>query len=512
MIAARLTIQILNLGVVRMDKERSLEGFIGGIENLPTLPGIAIRILEAVQKKEPDIDEISDIISTDPPLSAKVLRLVNSSFYNLPSKITSVPHSTKMLGINMVKNIALGFSLVNNFQLKNSNGFDYTCFWKNSLVGAISAKLLTEKLNPDLLDNAFFMGLLQNIGTLTFVHCMPAQYDLVLSEMKRSESEYQDVEEYILGYNHQEIGEYLMKSWGLPETLYLPVGHHHNPEKLATTQPSIQDLTRILHLSSLFIELLDNKQRGLNLWLINHNVKAYGFDSRIDVDKIVEEIHQQARQVFPIFEIGFENDAEYAQTFQDAKAELSKLSTEMVNTLLAQKNEIKLLKQQVVRDGMTHLINHQHFLVLLSKEVSRAERYKRPLSLLMADIDLFKRINDDFGHLAGDRVIKAVAGCLQQEIRESDHVARYGGEEFAIILPDTKIQDACIVAERIRKTIASLSIKHENKLIHFTMSFGIASLQTEQRTASDELIKRADSALYQAKKQGRNQCCVEGIN
>ena len=223
-----------------MEKERSLEDFIAEIENLPTLPGIAIRILKAVQKKEPDINEISDIISTDPPLSAKVLRLANSSFYNLPAKITSVLHSIKMLGINTVKNIALGFSLVNNYQSKKSSGFDYTSFWKNSLVGAVSAKLLTEKLNPESLDNAFFMGLLQNIGTLTFGHCMPAQYDLVLSEMEKTGSTYQDAEAYILGYSHQEIGEYLMKSWGLPETLYLPVGYHHNPDKLPTPQPGIQ--------------------------------------------------------------------------------------------------------------------------------------------------------------------------------------------------------------------------------------------------------------------------------
>jgi diguanylate cyclase (GGDEF)-like protein len=129
----------------------------------------------------------------------------------------------------------------------------------------------------------------------------------------------------------------------------------------------------------------------------------------------------------------------------------------------------------------------------------------------MADIDLFKAINDDFGHPAGDRVIKAVAGCLQQEIRESDHVARYGGEEYAIILPDTQIQDAYIVAERIRKKIESLRIKYEDNLIRFTMSLGITSFQTEEGTASDELIKRADSAMYQAKKQGRNQCCVFGM-
>lgn len=493
-----------------MGKERSLEVFIGGIEKLPTLPGVAIRILEAVQKEEAKIDEISDIISTDPPLSAKVLKLVNSSSYNLPTKITTVLHSIKMLGINTVKNIALSFSLVNNYQSKKSSGFDYTSFWKNSLVGAVAAKLLTEKLYPELLDNAFFMGLLQNIGSLTFGHCMPAQYDLVLAEMQKTGLEDQDAEACILGYNHQEIGEYLMKSWGLPETLYMPVGYHHNPEKLASTQSSILVLTRILHLSSLFIELFDDKSKGLNLWLINRNVEAYGFGDRIDVSQIAEEIHQQTRQVFPIFEIDLEDDADYTQIFQAAKEELSKLSAEMINTLLAQKNEIKMLKQQVARDSMTHLSNHQHFLELLSQEVSRAVRYKHPLSLIMGDIDLFKTINDNFGHLAGDRVIKAVAGTLQQEIRDSDHVARYGGEEFAIILPDTQIQDAYIAAERIRKTIESLRIKHEDNLIQFTMSFGMASFQSEEGTASDELIKRADRALYQAKNQGRNQCCVFG--
>ena len=491
-----------------MKNKKSLDSFIDGIENLPTLPGIAIKILEAVQKEEPDIDEISDIISMDPPLSAKVLRLVNSSFYNLPSKITSVHHSIKMLGLNSVKNIALGFSLVNNFQSKKSNGFDYTSFWKNSLVGAISAKLLTEKLNPQLLDNAFFMGLLQNIGILTLGHCVPSQYNLVLSEIEKSISESQDVEEFVLGYNHQEIGEYLMKSWGLPESLYIPVGYHHSPEKLPSTQSSIQVLTRILHLSSLFIDLFEDKTRGLTLWLINHNIEAYDFGLLADVDEIAEEIHLQALQVFPIFEIDFEDDTQYAQIFQAAKSELSKLSNEMVNTLLSQRNEIKMLKQQVVRDSMTNLINHQHFLELLSQEISRAERYKHPLSLIMADIDHFKEINDAFSHLAGDRVIKAVAGSLQQEIRESDHLARYGGEEFAIILPATQIQDAFIVAERIRMTIDSMRIKHEDNLIHFTISFGIASFQAEDGKSQDELIKRADSALYQAKKQGRNRCCI----
>jgi diguanylate cyclase (GGDEF)-like protein len=491
-----------------MANKKSIAGFINSIENLPTLPGIAMRILEAVQKEEPNIDKISDIFSTDPPLSAKVLKLVNSSFYNLPSKIISVHHAIKMLGIDMVKNLALSFSVVKNYQSKKSNTFDYTCFWKNSLIGALSAKLLTEKLSPKLIDDAFFTGLLQDIGILTLGHCLPKQYSLLLSEMDQSASVSHVAEDCIFGHNHQEIGEHLMKSWGLPETLYIPVGAHHNPENLVSTHFDIQMLTKILHLSSLFIELFNSKSGGLNLWLLNHKIKSYGFKDHIVVDQIAEEIHLKTRQVFPIFEIELENDDAHAQILQVAKEELSKLSADMISNLLAQKNEIEMLKKQVSRDGMTHLYNHHHFREILQREISRAERYKNPLSLIMADIDDFKAINDTFGHIVGDRVIKTVAGCLKQELRQSDYVARYGGEEFAVILPETEINGGSQVAERIREAIDSLRINHEDNSIHVTMSFGIFSLHPGEKISLDELIKKADSALYQAKNQGKNQCCV----
>ncbi len=493
-----------------MENEKFLEGFVAEVDNLPTLPGIAIKILEALQKKDPDIDEINEILSADPPLCAKVLKLVNSSFYNLPQKIGSVRHGIKLLGIDTVKNLALSFSLIHNYQPKQSNGFDYTLFWKNSLIGAISAKLLIEESRPRLLDNAFFMGLLQNIGTLTFGHCMPDRYRLVQTEIDRNHADSQVVEDCLLGYNHQEVGEYLMKSWGLPENLYVPVGYHHNPEKLRSAQSDIQILTRVLHLSSLFIDLFNNNSAGLNLWLLNHRVGSYGLGADIDVGQIAEEIQRQSRQIFPIFEIGFESDAEFVEIYKSAKSELSKLSTEMVDALLEQKNEIHLLKQQVYRDSMTRLFNHQHFLELLCREISRAKRYNNPLSLIMGDIDNFKLINDTYGHLTGDRVIKTVAGCLQQEIRESDHAARYGGEEFAVILPEAHLQEAYVVAERIRQSIDSLRIGYEKEMIHFTMSFGIVSFQMREGITANELIKRADSALYQAKIQGRNQCCVLG--
>jgi len=198
-------------------------------ENLPTLPGIAAKLLQAFQKENPDIDEIGEVLATDPPLSAKVLKIVNSSFYSLPSKITSVNHAIKLLGINSVKNLALSFSLVNMFNYRLSKTLERNLFWKDSLIGAIAVKLIGEKIIKSFSDSddIFFLGLLQNIGFFTLSCCMPKQYDLVMVEFHKNGSQVHEVESQSLGFNHMEIGEYMTKTWGLPDTFYTPIGYHH---------------------------------------------------------------------------------------------------------------------------------------------------------------------------------------------------------------------------------------------------------------------------------------------
>jgi len=480
-------------------------------ENLPTLPGIALQLLQAVKKENPDIDEIGKILATDPPLSAKVLKIVNSSFYSLPTKITSVNHAIMMLGINSVKNLALSFSLVNSFKSNLSKTQEYNLFWKDSLIGAIAVKLMSEKIIKSFSDSddIFFMGLLQNIGFLTLSLCMPRQYDLVMVESHKNGVPVHEVESQILGFNHMEIGEYLIRFWGLPDTFYTPIGYHHYPQKLTSARDDMHTLTKVLYLSSLYIELFNHScDVSLKLAEIQQKVKACGFDEAIDIHEVGKAINRQASDILPIFEIEFEDENEYAQLLQTAKAQMATLSSELINNLLDQRQEINLLRQQVGRDSMTSLNNHQRFRELLEQEISRSERYKHPLSVIFADIDEFKSINDTYGHLAGDRAIKIIAGCLKKELRQSDHLARYGGEEFAVILPEAVEVDAWMVAERLRETINSLRIAHEDGFIHVTMSFGIVTLKSGEKISLDELIRRADTALYIAKNQGRNQCCV----
>jgi two-component system, cell cycle response regulator len=155
-------------------------------------------------------------------------------------------------------------------------------------------------------------------------------------------------------------------------------------------------------------------------------------------------------------------------------------------------------------DGLTQIYNKRYFLETLEREISRAHRYRRELSLIMFDIDFFKKINDTYGHLAGDYVLKHLASVIKARIRREDIMARYGGEEFAIVLPEIDSFNAAQFAEKIRKLVEKTLFKFEETKIPVTISVGVTSIVAEMHDPT-EFIKKADEKLYQAKSQGRNQ-------
>ncbi len=165
-------------------------------------------------------------------------------------------------------------------------------------------------------------------------------------------------------------------------------------------------------------------------------------------------------------------------------------------------------KRLAYTDGLTNLHNYRAFQMRLQQEVERANRYQRPLSLIMVDIDHFKSYNDKHGHLQGDAILSQVASLLKQVSRSSDIVARYGGEEFALILPETDKANAEILGRRLHAEIERYHFPGEEHLPHqmLTISVGIAS-HTPPHT-KEELIAAADGVLYQAKREGRNRVCI----
>lgn len=170
--------------------------------------------------------------------------------------------------------------------------------------------------------------------------------------------------------------------------------------------------------------------------------------------------------------------------------------------------EAEIIARLAATDALSGLLNRRAIEIELEIETKRAQRLKLPLSVIFGDLDYFKMINDQHGHAVGDEVLKGVAKLLQAGVREYDRASRYGGEEFLVMLPETKAEIAQEIAERLRKSISVWRLIHQERLWPFsvTMSFGVAELQPGE--SWENMVERADRALYRAKKAGRNQVFV----
>jgi diguanylate cyclase (GGDEF)-like protein len=178
----------------------------------------------------------------------------------------------------------------------------------------------------------------------------------------------------------------------------------------------------------------------------------------------------------------------------------------------ARDEAVAKLQEMADRDGLTGIANRRFFGERMRDEFSRWQRYGGDLSMLLFDLDHFKGINDEFGHLVGDTVLRAVAERVVRSVRAQDVFARFGGEEFALLLPCTHFSDAMLVAEKVRKAICETPIDIEGTRVLVTASFGGAAARRDVTATCEALINEADAALYSAKRQGRNRSVGFGWN
>lgn len=489
---------------------QELRDRLGRASDLPTLPRVAVQILELCQKDEPDIRLIAQSIGTDPALSAKVLRATNSPLHGLRSEVRTVSHAVSLLGINAVRTLALSFSLVRELRSSDQAGLER--YWKRSLLAAVSARELARVVGFQHPEEAFLGGLLQDIGILVLRRLFPKEYPTAVSGAGMNHDRLAEAEKRAFDADHTEMGAWLAGRWGLPLSLSLTISHSHVPESLgADTHADVHALCRIVSVGA----------RLADIWLGSDTESSSGVareqaSALLKVDsKGLETVLARTADAIPamatLFNVDLGPPDEVAAVLEQAKEVLVMLALkasrevrDAKDALGSMKERAQRAEEEAQRDALTGLYNRARFDSYLAEQFAAAIRNGVPLSVLLIDVDHFKGINDRYGHAAGDAALKSVAGLLRERLRPRDLAARYGGEEFVLVLPETPAKGAAVVAERVRASVHAAEHGTAPRL-KFTVSVGHATLFPTLFSSREALLRASDLALYAAKGAGRNR-------
>ena len=487
--------------------------------SLPSPPAIAVKILNTVQKEDASMHDLAGIISADPALTAKLLQVANSGFYSLPNRIKNVEHALSVLGMNVIKNIALSFAIAGNLRGTEDSSFDFNYFWRRSVTSAVAAELVSTLLGRKD-EDIFVTALLHEIGILVIFQGKGEEYNRLLKERLSSDFSLIELERQRFGYDHQLVGASLISDWKLPACISEPIRYHHDYQSAPQEYRKSAEILFIAGSISAIYSEADSAQRVRQL---KDGLSAKFHLKEEDVRDLIDNVASQSIEILKTFDVDPGDIKPFSQMLQEANLQLGQLNLsyeQLVMELKEAKEKAELLACElreansrleglVFRDGLTGLYNHRYFQEILAKELARSQRYHTWLSLLMFDIDFFKNVNDTYGHPVGDSVLMHIAGTATGAVRSSDVVARYGGEEFAVILPGTDQSGLKVFAERLRRSIEMIATEAGGKHIRVTVSVGGTAFDPEYvKITKKLLVETADKALYMSKNNGRNRVTV----
>jgi two-component system cell cycle response regulator len=506
-----------------MNKDELLAAVLAS-DKLPTLPPVASKLVALTAKDDTSFTDIANLVSQDIALSAKILKVSNSAFYGLPQQISSVHQAASILGTNALGSLVLSFSFLSMGAKGSKSQFDLEDFWQRSITGAVASKLILEQVPGADTEEIFVAGMLQNMGVLLLCSAFPDEYDTIIAQLDQGEEDTLSLESSTFGADHSFIGYEVAKSWGFPPPLILPILYHHNPEEYKGKDKQIKDTINAVHLSGYIVNILHSDTPEIFERQLRSKAKTLmGLTSR-NIEEVLSSVHLEVAEVGKSFGIKLGELKPVYEILQAANIRLThlnidyeqmnkelvkaKMALERLTKELQEKNRV--LDNLAHVDGLTEVFNNRYFQESLDKEISRSLRKRSHFSLILIDIDHFKKFNDTHGHLVGDFVLVEFVKVLAANLREYDILARYGGEEFVVILPDTEESAALVAAERLRSAVDLATLKDDKSTYNVTASFGVSCYDGGGEDIPDKkaLIKRADVALYEAKDQGRNKVAL----
>lgn len=497
--------------------------------DLPSPPDVAIRIVRACGDAAVSNKALQQIIASDATLTMELLRMVNSPFYGQRQPVTRIEQVLVILGHRRLRNVALLFIARESLRVPTIAPAELRDYWQESLRRAVAARLLAETVGVDG-DDAFTLGMLQDIGLLALFTFRPEAAAEWRSLRRATPDMRRRRELELFGAMHTCIAQLLAERWQLPEELALPMAHHHD-HALEELAPAIRKLCQLAHCADWFAAVYSASDKRLALARCRQLLAEYfGVDHETG-DRLLAEMPASVTATAAALGIAVEQQPCFDDLLVNANRWMMEehssreaLMDGLEAALLERErltDELQCayerLSQWAYYDPLTTLVNRRRFDELIISEIARHGRSSQHLSVMMLDLDGFKRINDTYGHQLGDAVLQGAADVIKRSLRATDVAARIGGDELCVLLPDTPAAGARIAAERVRAALADLRFDHARGELRITSSIGGSTWCGGGRGGDaaqirEAIIGGADKALYDSKHNGRNQVNWVQIN
>lgn len=480
---------------------------------LPSLPGVAFEVIRLAQEEEVDLDKIAATVGRDPMLAGRLLKLSNSPLFGRTLGVASINQALMLLGLKTVKMATISFSVgaaLGGVSVGDGRDQEFRGFWRRSVTSAVAAHQLVGSSRPDLADEAFLCGLLQDIGFATMLHC-GSSFEAIDAGHPDVAAEQAGVD----GFTHADVSAQVLESWGLPAILSQPIQHHHDPDGLAEdASEEVTLLARTLNLAHDVATIVTSaSSRGAALQAARDKAAQWcGMDADA-FDAFLAGLTEHVHDMAGLMGVDVGSREDMASMMGRAQEDMRAMAVGPPRELDPTLRLLEELRTKAETDALTGIRNRAAFDELVTEhwEQRASGATRTPIGLIMSDVDKFKAVNDTFGHQVGDEILKHVAKTLEGASRSgSDIVCRYGGEEFVVIAPGASYEELEAISERLRVAVAEMTVPTAGDGgLSVTASFGAAWVEyIPQGMAADHLLAVADRNLYLAKEAGRDRCVV----
>ncbi|MBZ0173556.1 MAG: HDOD domain-containing protein [Phycisphaerales bacterium] len=477
--------------------------------SLPSLPAIAVRVIEMTGDPNVSLDELAKLIQTDQAMSARILRTVNSSFYGLRERCTTIRKALVMLGLSPVKSLVLGFSLVSSIDMEKEPKFDYVSYWRRGLYTAAAAKSVADSAGLQESDECFLSGLLQDIGMIALYRTLGDEYVEILEAAEWDHRKLVKQELVTIEAQHPDVGALLAQRWHLPDELTVPIKYHERP----TAAPNEHhNIVRAVAIGNHAHDALTDEEPAAALRRYYDRCEQWFGLTKTDSDDAFTRFAESTKELSDLFNLDTGDCRQPDELLELADSGLIKLVEEEPRRSPGVDQLDHLLLDDDANDPLTGLLGARGFESALTGTFLALRESQEPVSLAQVVVDGLNTVKEKAGVLASDAVLIRAVAFLQKHFEPiGGIVCRVGSSIISIILPRVTDKQVIVSVEQFQAqfnaSLADLLARIEVEPGAINLSVGVATTTPGSGCAistDEKLIAAATRAVQAARSAGGN--------